>query len=116
MTFQNIAVDGTQTYLSYLEGADKGVSITNVISISKEDNAYWLKLESGLGGTDESKVKIYDTVYEANEVKLLIYDKTKKMLKISVSKWLKPQMDKVEPDNICIITDMKFLVKRVLEL
>lgn len=115
---RKIALDSAGNYCKYLETYDKGTQIVDVFEVEylqSKDLLIKLRLAAKLFDTDSiffhllTKNKKYDT----SQVKIIEYDTDKNVLLIKISDEITADFQKVDKQNLKVISDLKFLVQRV---
>jgi len=117
-TFSESAQASAKRYYDYLAAKEKGKAEVGVSRISKweEDEKvfFFLRMNKGLTYWESGKIKIKEVEYDQNQIQLIEYDEEMKLLKIFPSK---PELIltllEVTSDEVKVVSDLKFLVKRV---
>ncbi|MDR3293625.1 MAG: DEAD/DEAH box helicase family protein [Clostridiales bacterium] len=120
---EKLLVGASEKYFNYLAETGKGLILFNVLQAEKvTDGAgkkvlYRLRSEKKLGNTDMLQIMVRDKIYLPNHVKIIFWDELKKDLFIQVvNKQAKGELEGLEDfdtDDVKIVIDLKFLVKRV---
>lgn len=116
MTFQETALCGAQLYYQYLcDHSEKGVAAIGVSEIQKTENAaqFQFKLVQHPRVLDSLHVEIRGVLYEQQDIRPTEYDKYTRTLTVYASQALQKQLLCTKPSEIRMISDVKFLVKRV---
>ncbi len=111
--FQEIAVSSAKQYYEYLESYGKGVSRIEVNKIVKKDELFALHINHKIIYDEAINFEIRGKVYTAYQIKIVEYDPDKNILIINPLQELKKLVDICKAEEIIILSDLKFLVKRV---
>lgn len=115
---REIAVDSANVYYEYLDHNDKGIQEVDVFEIeyiSSKDVIIKLRLSAKLFDTEAIFFKLLknNKKYDSSEVKVIEYDNDKNILLIKPIEAAKADFNSLSNHDIKVISDLKFLVKRV---
>lgn len=113
-TFSERAIESAVKYYKYLASENKGRIVYNITEIIKGDSGtYFFRLEKTPAVVDTLQLEYKATICHEKTVKFLQFDKKSKLLKLWVNEEFQPILDKAYPEEIAVISDLKFLVQRV---
>ncbi|MBQ2679312.1 MAG: AAA family ATPase, partial [Firmicutes bacterium] len=117
MLFYEAAQQSSKEYFKYLEKHGKGEITYGVFKILRDEKQrnycdYWLKLNSQLKSEDSLAVRIENRVFTEEEIKPIEYNKTKRELKVRLKEGYETVFEGCNINNVFVITDLKFLVRR----
>ncbi|MDR3318277.1 MAG: hypothetical protein LBS99_02455 [Clostridiales bacterium] len=120
---EELLVGASEKYYNYLAETGKGLILFNVLQVEKvTDGAgkkvlYRFRLEKKLNNTEMLQAMVRGKIYLPNHVKIIFWDEIKKNLFIQVvNKQAKGEFEGIDGfdlDDIKVVIDLKFLVKRV---
>ncbi|BAK99611.1 hypothetical protein OBV_24130 [Oscillibacter valericigenes Sjm18-20] len=114
--FRQHAINSAAAYYHYLDENGKGVATIAVQSIRQESSFFYLQLFSKLpAGLDPSEL-MFDFLgkrYSSFEIRPVDYSKKTAVLKVRPLDALFTSFVSLSPKQILVISDLKFLVKRV---
>lgn len=115
MAFQALAIEGSKQYYAYLDQCGKGIVSIDVLKVScVEDSALFdLTLGQIPFNPDGLQVKIGHDIFEYNDIHAVEFTKTSRILRVRTSASAKTKLLCTDPSDIKVISDVKFLVKRV---
>lgn len=113
MLFRDAAVDSAQRYYHYLEKTGGGLVKTGIVHIEKDDEFYVLYLKSKLAVSDDSIIRIHNKDYSHEQILPVEYDEMRRTLRIRPHSSLCAALNTIQPQDIYVVSDLKFLVKRV---
>lgn len=114
VTFSERAIESAEKYYKYLVSKDKGLIVYKITEIIKGDSGtYFFRLEKTPAVVDTLQLKYKATIYYEKEAKFLQFDKKTKLLRLWVNEEFQPILDQAYPEELSVISDLKFLVQRV---
>lgn len=114
VTFSERAIESAEKYYKYLVSKDKGLIVYKITEIIKGDSGtYFFRLEKPPAVVDTLQLKYKATIYSEKEAKFLQFDKKTKLLRLWVNEAFQPILDQAYPEELSVISDLKFLVQRV---
>ena len=119
--FRKYAMNSAQTYYRFLESAGKGVSTIRVRSINGSGTLFHIDLAQRLpvyvlGDLSNLLFEVNGIRYSGFEMNPIEYDHTTSTLLVSPQKQkLREILLVANPENVFILSDLKFLVKRVYD-
>ncbi|HET6991701.1 MAG TPA: AAA domain-containing protein, partial [Bacteroidia bacterium] len=120
MTVQEIrdaCVESAEKYYEFLETNRRGFSEINVNEIQPQSGRSLFKIRIASRLFDPEavffKIRNADHKYASDEIKIVEYDSDKNILIIKPSPEILPLFQNLSPRELKVISDMKFLVKRV---
>lgn len=111
--FSALAIDGAHNYYNYLEAKGRGREEINVDRIQKEDALYLLRLSKNPFSTDAIVIKIKNREFSQRELEIVEHDRDNRVLYIRAAKEITDPFTDVNPQDVCVISDLKFLIERV---
>lgn len=112
--YKNTAVASAERYYDYLEQHGKGVVETGISKFSVQKSGFvMLTLSAKLFSADDVQIKIHNRLYAQDEIKPARYDKDEHTLFVRPRDELLHLFYDLAPHEIVVISDLKFLVKRV---
>ena len=113
--FRQLAIDSAGLYYDFLSKEGKGVISTGVLSISalSAEGFIKLRLSARLSFISDLQVKIYNQIYTFDEIMVVHYDDKDRSILIRPREELVHLFFDLSPWNIVLISDLKFLVRRV---
>lgn len=111
--FRQIAIQSSRQYFAYLDKNGKGVSEVNIIEIRISGDLVKLRLDRKLYDTDNYSYKIRGFDYTVEQIPQLMYDVDNNILTITPKPNYVGLFIDLDIKEIKIISDLKFLVKRV---
>ncbi len=113
MTFQEVAVESAAIYYQYLTDNNRGVIEYKVDRIAEEGDCYVLSLSSKLKQSEAVQVKIHNEIYSQEQIKPIEYDASRRILKVRPKGEARNHLAKAPSTSIVVISDLRFLVRRV---
>ena len=115
MAFQALAIEGSKQYYAYLDQCGKGVVSIDVLKVScVEDSALFdLTLGQIPFNPDGLQVKICHDTFEYNDIHAVELTRASRILRVRTSASAKAKLLCADPNDVKVISDVKFLVKRV---
>lgn len=111
-----IAIESSKRYYKYLTDKSYGYVVIKVVKIEPHSkNTYKLFLDSSLRVPESVQIRVGRTIYEHNQISPQEYDSKKRILTISLSKEVEDLFPILNKNNVEVISDLRFLVKRVEE-
>lgn len=112
--YRDQAMLSAELYFDYLKDTGKGLAETKVKSVEILGNGFVrLKLSGRLASTDDTQIKVFNQVYTADQVMPVRYDKDEKILIVRPRKEFLHIFHDCDAANVLVISDLKFLVRRV---
>ena len=115
MLFQDAAIDSAQQYYQYLEETGGGLVKANVVRIEKDEDCYVLHLKSRVAFSDDTFIRIHNQDYSREQILPIEYDEMRRLLRIRPKAAFCKELDNIQPYDIAVVSDLRFLVKRVEE-
>lgn len=113
MNFKEAAILSSKQYYNYLD-KHKGSLIEYKVSEITYDNIYfYIKAFQRLYSLEYLQVMINADIYNENQIKIVRYDKEENILTIATDETIKKYLQSAKPQEVLLISDMKFLVKSV---
>ena len=113
---QAMCVNGTNRYLSHLKANNSGLNEIGVHAISIHgDNTVLFKLSSKIFDLDTIVFRIRGIEYNTRQIKVVEYDIDENLLTVRPDDAVKDKIVNLEPHDVLIVSDLKFLVQRVLD-
>lgn len=110
---KTLAINSSQTYHRFLTDAGGGVEEVKVLSISQNKEKFKLTLNKKLFNLEAIEFWLSGRKINPDQIKIEVYDNDTNVLLIKPAPELQEQFSKIHSDEIKIISDLKFLVKRV---
>ncbi len=107
------AIFSAQTYYRYLERNGLGVQVVDVNELVNEGSFYKVKLSNKLFDIDQISFEIKKKMYTTHQIAPLEYDYDDNILIFQPIPGYQSVMRNIDHDDIKVISDLKFLVKRV---
>ena len=112
--FIEIAIQSAQIYRDWLsKNNDKGISSIDVDRYEILESSIKLQLRSKLSYPDDAQIKIYNEVYTRDQILIIKNDIKNKVIYIRPRDELMYLFVNLPQNQIKVISDMKFLIKRV---
>jgi hypothetical protein len=111
--FREIAIKSAKKYFEYLENEGLGVELIKISNIKALDNCWLLKLQSKLFDPDNIQFRIGANLYNTTQIYIAEYDRDENNLIVKPKEEYCEIFDSINPKDIILISDLKFLVKRV---
>ena len=113
--FVNAAIIGTQKYYDFLNNKGGGLNSVAVIKKTRVDEGrdFRLVLEKNIKNPEAVQIKIDEKILDSDDLKPIEYSQELKQLIVRAGKGYQEQFEKVLPNRIKIVFDLKFLVSRV---
>lgn len=115
MLFQDAAIDSARRYYQYLEESGGGLIKTGVVRIDMDVEFFVLHLKSRLAFSDDAFVRINNKDYTREQMLPVEYDEMRRTLRIRPKAEYRDELAFSHPHDIVVVSDLKFLVKRVEE-
>lgn len=112
--FRSHAIQSAKLYLQYLNENNKGYSTVGVRAIEplKQEKQFRLHLTGKIFDTSSVQIMVRELIYPHSEIEPSQYDEQSKTLDIRVNNG---SFDlSTSPEGINVVSDLKFLVERVL--
>lgn len=114
--FSEYAIASAQKYYDYLKKECKGMDTCRVSNIKRKDESFFiLSLEKPLKLVEGVQISINNLVYDVSDIKPLRYDKKHRELEIFVKSNCIDVIKECKPQDVLVVSDLTFLVKRVEE-
>ena len=113
--FAKEAIESSKCYYEYLKKMGRGREIIPVRKLVFNDDFIKLYLSKKLFDTDNLIFQVLGQEYSSEQLKIREYDRDENILYVNSSKDLKIDFRRLTADDIKLIVDLKFLVKRVEE-
>lgn len=113
--FQEAAIESARKYYDFLTKNGRGIISCGVTKVGCTDGFVWLFLKSKLTSPESVQIKILNKTYTQHEIKPCEYDKDCKVLKVKPQNELLQLLAETEAKDISVISDLRFLVRRVEE-
>lgn len=113
MTFKEAAIVSADIYYKHLEEKQRGMLKYSVTHISNDVSTYVLTLAQKPKSVEYCLIQIHNVVYQQEDIRLLEYDKIFGELRIRPSAVVRNILNSANPTDVFIVSDLKFLVKRV---
>lgn len=114
MSFAEAAIKSARIYHKYLEDNGKGESVCGVYSIEENGNSFILYLKSHLQFPDDVSLRINNIKYTRNQFLPYEYNRDKKTIKISAQSDCKIILRSTSPEEVFIVSDLKFLITNLM--
>ena len=113
---KSAAVDSSKVYYNYLSETGRGIEEVKVLAIShNKKDLFKLKLDKKLFNLDSLEFVVTGQKFPTDRIKVIVYDNDTNTLLIKPQPALQEQFKNLLADELKIISDLKFLVKRVEE-
>ena len=117
---KNLCINAAKLYYDYLEENNKGRSIIKIFRISPvSGNELFFKLELSGKLFDTDSIFFYYRIsqqeFDTTQIKIKEYDYDRNILIVKSSENLPFSFNNIKPDELEIISDLKFLVKNIKE-
>ncbi len=114
--FKQAAITASEKYYDYLKKGQKGMDSCRVSNIKRKDEGFFvLSLEKPLKLFEGVQISINNLVYDVGDIKPLRYNKKHRELEIFVKSNCIDVMKACKPEEVLVVSDLTFLVKRVEE-
>ena len=114
--FKEIAITASEKYYDYLKKENKGMDSCAVNNIKrKEESIFVLTLGKPLKLVEGVQIGINNLIYDVSDIKPLRYDKKHRELEILVKSNCIDVIKNCKPQDVLVVSDLTFLVKRVEE-
>ncbi|MBC5772800.1 AAA family ATPase [Pontibacter sp. KCTC 32443] len=113
---RNTCIDSADKYLKYLELHKKGVQEVSVFDLeinSKKDLYIKLRLSAKLFDTESIFFKVKANLFDTTQVKVVEYNSDKNLLLVKPNKELQTVFRFIKAGDLFVVSDLKFLVRRV---
>lgn len=115
---RNIAIDSSDKYYNWLTENNKGTQEVDVFSVDyllSQDLLIKLRLSAKLFDQESIFFRLLSNnqIYDNSKVKIVEYDSDKNILLIKPTELVRKYFENLRPHDIKVISDLKFLVKRV---
>jgi len=113
--FTDIVVRSAGLYYKYLTDKNYGLAVSKVLRIEKSGNDYKLYLDSSIRMFESVQIRINGYIYTQRQVSPRKFDNKNKILYVSLSYEAGDVFVEYKNKTIEVISDLKFLVKRLEE-
>ena len=114
--FASYAQQSAETYYDYLSQHNtKGIAEAELFDIELSHPYADLYLYRPLRHPDDVQVRIYDDIYENDQIRPIFYNPVKKMLRVRLADSCIHILDEIPVSAVRLISDLRFLVRRVGE-
>lgn len=110
---KELGINSSREYYGYLSENNLGVQTIKVISIKQQGEKFKLVLDRKIHNLEAIEFWVIGSKIDSDKIKVLVYDKDKNVLLIKPALELQKQFSILRKDEIKIISDLKFLIKRV---
>lgn len=110
---REISINSARKYFAFLDKNGKGVEEIKVRDITRENDVIQLKLEGAIFNPESIKYRIHNKEYTLHEIPQLMYDIDNQLLSIQPLPEYIHLFTSLNLKDIIIVSDLKFLVKRV---
>lgn len=115
---KSLCINSSKVYYDYLNEKDKGRSVIDINSITlvnADERIVKLNLSRKVFEFDAIVFLIVSNnqKFDTNSIKIIEYDYDKNILLVQPNSELVAKISTLSPDNLKIVSDLKFLVKRV---
>lgn len=111
--FNKLAIQSAEKYHDYLGATNRGLSEISPFRITHKNEEYQLFFHCRLPMPDSIFFRIYGFEYSQAELGICSYDDEKKFISIVPSPKYRKLFEELQPDQMVVVSDLKFLVKRV---
>lgn len=111
---KNIAIDGSVRYYEYLKQYSKGLDKITVSKVEFIDNFVCLHTNDAVDCPDKVEIEICGTVYDKNDIRVIEFDSDENTVLAMPKINLKPLFYQVEPKDIKVVSDLKYVVDDVI--
>ncbi len=111
---KTLAINSSRTYYNFLSETGRGIEEVKVLSIShNKKDLFKLKLDKKLFNLDSIEFVVAGQKIATDRIKVIVYDNDTNTLLIKPQPALQEQFKNLLADELKVISDLKFLVKRV---
>lgn len=110
---QALGISSSREYHQYLSENNRGIQTITVISITQKREKFKLILDRKIHNLEAIEFWLSGNKVKEGKIRVLVYDKDKNALLIKPASDLQEQFSSLSKDEIEIISDLKFLIKRV---
>ncbi len=110
---KRLGISSSQKYYNYLSENGQGVVIINIIDKSRRGEIFKFSLNRKIHNIEMIEFEISGEQIDSDRIKIIEYDRDNNTLTVKPIKNLQEQFRKLHNDEIRIISDLKFLIKRV---
>ena len=107
------AIHGSDIYYRYLTEHQRGLVENKVEKVRQKGKYIVLSLKSILRFPDGTQIKIENRIYTAEQIKPIEYNEKTKELTVRALEPFHQELLNTPLDNIMVISDLRFLVKRI---
>lgn len=116
MAFDSLAIISAEIYYDFLDNGNRGRSVVKVFYHHISKNIFIFKLQSKLRSVESAELIINNKLIDCNFYSFISYDNKTGEIKVLIKKSsLSDYLRSTNALNIHLVTDFKFLVKRVGE-
>ena len=117
MTFKHLAINSADIYYDFLDSGNRGRSVVKVSSINRiSKNIFIFKLQSKLRSVESAELMINNNTIDYDSYSFISYDNKTGEVRVLIKKSsLSDYFGRTDPLYVYLVTDFKFLVKRVDE-
>ncbi len=109
---KTLGINSSKGYHSYLSENNRGIQIINVTSITQKNEKFKLILDKKIHNLEAIEFKVAGNQIDSDKIKVIVYDKDTNALLIKPAQDLQKQFTELSNDEIKIVSDLKFLIKR----
>lgn len=111
---KSVAIESSKVYYNHLSETGRGIEEVKVLSIThNKKDLFKLKLDKKLFNLDSIEFVVAGQKIATDRIKVIVYDNDTNSLLIKPQPALQEQFKNLLADELKIISDLKFLVKRV---
>ena len=107
------AIRGSEIYYRYLTDHQRGLVEYDVEKITHKGKYFILTLRSALKNPEMIQVRIENKIYTPEEIKPIEYSEKTKQLTVRPLDTLSLELGDASPNDVTVISDLRFLVKRI---
>lgn len=107
------AIEGAKNYYDYLDNSGRGREEIRVSQIETEDALYLLHLSKNPFSTDAIQIVIGQREYNQKSLEIVEQDRDRRVLYVRVSKEITDPFVGTLPQDLRVVSDLKFLIQRV---
>ena len=105
------AIKGSKEYYDYLTDNQKGLIENKVKAIYKNGLNFELKLYFALKNFEDAQIRIHNKIYTEAQIKPISY--CEDTLTLTVKPLDIKEFESIKPNDVTVISDLRFLVKRI---
>ena len=105
------AIKGSKEYYDYLTDNQKGLIENKVKAIYKNGLNFELKLYFALKNFEDAQIRIHNKIYTEAQIKPISY--CEDTLTLTVKPLDIKEFENIKPNDVTVISDLRFLVKRI---